>query len=203
MLSNRAIPGFAVSPALKGLATGRISGVPIMAIIAILGVMAASFVLRYTVFGQLLSAVGQNRAAARLAAINNGRVIAAAFIISSVLASLDGLLLGAYIGGAFLEMGQPYLLQSIAAVVLGGTLIFGGSATALGTLFASILLILIVTTMQIIGLPPGAQDIVQGIVVIFVLALAGRQALARRATVDATDGASPKTQASAATAPPE
>ncbi|TPN15026.1 ABC transporter permease [Mesorhizobium sp. B2-1-3] len=184
LLSNRAISGFAVSPLLKTLATGRVAGVPIMAVIAILGVAATSFVLRYTVYGQLLSAVGQNRAAARLAAIRNNRVIASAFIISSVLASLNGLLLGAYIGGAFLEMGQPYLLQSIAAVVLGGTLIFGGSATALGTLFASILLILIVTTMQIIGLPPGAQDIVQGIVVIFVLALAGRQVLSRRAAID-------------------
>ncbi|MBZ9809023.1 ABC transporter permease [Mesorhizobium sp. BR1-1-9] len=186
LLSNRAISGFAVSPLLKTLATGRIADVPIMAVIAILGVAATSFVLRYTVYGQLLSAVGQNRAAARLAAIHNNRVIASAFIISSVLASLNGLLLGAYIGGAFLEMGQPYLLQSIAAVVLGGTLIFGGSATALGTLFASILLILIVTTMQIIGLPPGAQDIVQGIVVIFVLALAGRQVLSRRAAIDPT-----------------
>ncbi|MBZ9739029.1 MULTISPECIES: ABC transporter permease [unclassified Mesorhizobium] len=184
LLSNRAISGFAVSPLLKTLATGRVSGVPIMAVIAIAGVAATAFVLRYTVFGQLLSAVGQNRAAARLAAIRNNRVIASAFIISSVLASLNGLLLGAYIGGAFLEMGQPYLLQSIAAVVLGGTLIFGGSASAVGTLFASILLILIVTTMQIVGLPPGAQDIVQGIVVIFVLALAGRQVLSRRAAVD-------------------
>ncbi|TPL91709.1 ABC transporter permease [Mesorhizobium sp. B2-3-12] len=184
LLSNRAISGFAVSPLLKTLATGRVSGVPVMAVIAIVGVAATAFVLRYTVFGQLLSAVGQNRAAARLAAIRNNRVIASAFIISSVLASLNGLLLGAYIGGAFLEMGQPYLLQSIAAVVLGGTLIFGGSASAVGTLFASILLILIVTTMQIVGLPPGAQDIVQGIVVIFVLALAGRQVLSRRAAVD-------------------
>ncbi|UCI18706.1 ABC transporter permease [Mesorhizobium sp. B2-1-8] len=187
LLSNRAISGFAVSPLLKTLATGRVSGMPIMAIIAIVGVAATAFVLRYTVFGQLLSAVGQNRTAARLAAIRNNRVIASAFVISSVLASLNGLLLGAYIGGAFLEMGQPYLLQSIAAVVLGGTLIFGGSASAVGTLFASILLILIVTTMQIVGLPPGAQDIVQGIVVIFVLALAGRQVLSRRAAVDRTD----------------
>ena len=202
LLSNKAIPGFAVSPALKELATGRICGVPIMAIVAIIGVAATSLVLRYTVFGQILSAVGQNRAAARLAGIRNGPVIASAFIISSVLASLDGLLLGAYIGGAFLEMGQPYLLQSIAAVVLGGTLIFGGSATALGTLFASILLILIVTTMQIVGLPPGAQDIVQGIVVIFVLALAGRQALARRASVDSADGDKDPTP-NAATAPPK
>ncbi|MBZ9995469.1 ABC transporter permease [Mesorhizobium sp. BH1-1-4] len=204
LLSNRAISGFAVSPLLKTLATGRVSGVPIMAVIAIAGVAATAFVLRYTVFGQLLSAVGQNRAAARLAAIRNNRVIASAFIISSVLASLNGLLLGAYIGGAFLEMGQPYLLQSIAAVVLGGTLIFGGSASAVGTLFASILLILIVTTMQIVGLPPGAQDIVQGIVVIFVLALAGRQVLSRRAAVDrAGDDGTLKPEQSAVAIRPE
>ncbi|MBZ9707315.1 ABC transporter permease [Mesorhizobium sp. ESP7-2] len=204
LLSNRAISGFAVSPLLKTLATGRVSGMPIMAIIAIVGVAATAFVLRYTVFGQLLSAVGQNRTAARLAAIRNNRVIASAFIISSVLASLNGLLLGAYIGGAFLEMGQPYLLQSIAAVVLGGTLIFGGSASAVGTLFASILLILIVTTMQIVGLPPGAQDIVQGIVVIFVLALAGRQVLSRRAAVDrAADDGTVKSEPSAAAGRPE
>ncbi|TGV73248.1 ABC transporter permease, partial [Mesorhizobium sp. M00.F.Ca.ET.149.01.1.1] len=63
-----------------------------------------------------------------------------------------------------------------------------------------------VTTMQIIGLPPGAQDIVQGIVVIFVLALAGRQALARRAPADLADGdkdAATKTRADTATALPK
>ncbi|MDR3373557.1 MAG: ABC transporter permease, partial [Ancalomicrobiaceae bacterium] len=50
---------------------------------------------------------------------------------------------------------------------------------ALGTFFASILLILIVSTMQVIGLPPGTQDMVQGVVVILVLALAGRKAIGR------------------------
>jgi len=65
-------------------------------------------------------------------------------------------------------------------VVVGGTLIFGGSATALGTFIASILLILIVTTMQIMSLPPGAQDMVQGVIVIVVLALAGRALVLRR-----------------------
>ena len=105
------------------------------------------------------------------------RVVAIAFVISSVLASLMGLTLGAYVGGAFLEMGQPYLLQSVAAVVIGGTLIFGGSASAIGVFFASVLLILLVTLMQIMQLPPGSQDMVQGVVVILVLALAGREAI--------------------------
>ncbi|WDR01298.1 ABC transporter permease [Devosia algicola] len=174
LLANSAISGFAVSGVLKAIAGGRVYGIPVMVMVAIVCVAAASFVLRFTAYGQMLAAVGQNRAAARLAGIKTGAVIATAFLISSVLASCTGLVLGAYVGGAFLEMGQPYLLQSVAAVVVGGTLIFGGAATAVGTFIASVLLILIVTTMQIMGLPPGTQDMVQGVVVILVLALASR-----------------------------
>lgn len=140
-------------------------------------IILVEFVLQRTVYGRTLSAVGQNRVAARLAGIRVDRVVATAFVISAVLASLMGLVLGAYVGGAFLEMGQPYLLQSIAAVVVGGTLIFGGSASAIGVFFASVLLILMVTLMQIMQLPPGSQDMVQGVVVILVLALAGRDAI--------------------------
>lgn len=173
--ANQAIPGFAVSPTLKYIAGARIEGFPVMAMIVFAIVCVTAYVLKYTAFGRKLSAVGQNRDAARLAGVQCGRIITSAFVISALIASFTGLLLGAYVGGAFLEMGQPYLLQSVAAVVLGGTLIFGGSATALGTLFASVLLILIVTLMQITGLPPGAQDMVQGVVVILVLALAGRE----------------------------
>lgn len=180
LLANRSLDGFAVSPTLKSVASGRIFGFPIMALIAVALVVSLGFVLRHTVFGRQLSAVGQNRAAARLAGVPVNRVIAVAFIVSSTLAALNGLFLGAYVGGAFLEMGQPYLLQSIAAVVVGGTLIFGGSATALGTLFASILLVLVVTIMQIMGLPRGAQDMVQGVVVILVLAVAAGRAYSGR-----------------------
>lgn len=180
LLTNGVIPGFAVSPLLESVVGAKIEGVPVMTLLAVACVLLAAAVLRWTVYGQMLTAVGQNREAARLAGIPNGRVIGGAFLISSVLASLIGLLLGAYVGGAFLQMGEPYLLQSVAAVVVGGTLIFGGSATAFGTFLASILLILIVTTMQIMGLPPGTQNMVQGVVVILVLALAGRDGGGRR-----------------------
>ncbi|HEY9213151.1 MAG TPA: ABC transporter permease [Ancylobacter sp.] len=180
LIANRWAAGFAVSPILKTLATGRVGGFPLMLIIAILAVLIAAFVLRKTVYGRAISAVGQNERAAALAGIPTGRVIATAFISSSLLAALTGMLLGAYVGGAFLEMGSPYLLQSLGAVVLGGSLIFGGSSTAVGTLFGALLLVLIVTTMQIAGLPPGTQDIVQGFVVIAVLALAGGRAVRRR-----------------------
>jgi ribose transport system permease protein len=175
LLSNRAMHGFAVSSILKVIAAGKLIGAPIMLIVCLALILLAEVVLRLTVYGRTLSAVGQNRTAARLAGIRVDRVVTVTFVISSVLASLMGLVLGAYVGGAFLEMGQPYLLQSIAAVVVGGTLIFGGSASAIGVFCASVLLILMVTLMQIIQLPPGSQDMVQGLVVILVLAFAGRE----------------------------
>jgi ribose transport system permease protein len=177
LLANRSIHGFAVSPSLKFLAAGRIAGTPIMLLICVALIIATEFVLRRTVYGRTLSAVGQSRAAARLAGVAVDRVVTIAFVVSAMLASFLGVVLGAYVGGAFLEMGQPYLLQSIAAVVVGGTLIFGGSATAIGVFFASVLLILLVTLMQIMQLPPGSQDMLQGVVVILVLALAGRDAI--------------------------
>jgi len=180
LLANTVIPGFAIAPTLRMVATARVADVPIMVIIAFLAVLVSSFLFGRSAYGRQLSAVGQNKRAARLAGVRTGRVISGAFLFSSVLSSLTGLVLGAYVGGAFLEMGQPYRLQSIGAVVLGGTLIFGGAATAWGTLFGSLLLILIVTTMQIAGLPPGTQDMVQGIVIIAVLALAGGGAIRRR-----------------------
>jgi len=181
LIANRTIAGAVTSPALAFVAGGKVGGVPVIFLIAMAAVALSSLVLGKLAYGRTLSATGQNVQAARLAGIRTGRVTAIAFFISSVLAALDGALLSAYVNGAFLEMGAPYLLQSVGAVVLGGSLIFGGRSTALGTLFGCILLVLIVTTMQIAGLPPGTQDIVQGIVIIGVLALAGRPVLRRLA----------------------
>lgn len=172
LFANRAIKTFAISPILHFIGANRVAGVPVMMLIALAAVAACVYVLNRTVFGRTLTAVGQNQRAAHLAGVRARRVVAASFVISAMLAAFGGLLLSAYVGGAFLEMGIPYLLHSIAAVVLGGSLVMGGSSTAVGTMFGGVLLVLIVATMQIAGLPPGAQDIVEGFVVIGVLALA-------------------------------
>lgn len=173
LFANRALVSYGVSPTLKWVTTAHLGALPVIAIVAIVAVAIASLVLGRLVYGRTLSAVGQNSRAAYLAGIKVTRVVAATFLISSLLAAVDGLLLQAYVGGAFLEMGGPYLLQSLGAVVLGGSLIMGGASTAVGTLFGCILLVLIVATMQVAGLPSGMQDIVQGLVVISVLSLAG------------------------------
>ncbi len=180
LIVNRQVRGFETAPLLGWIAAGRIGEVPVIALVAVIGVVLAAFVLNRTAFGQGLSATGQNLRAAELAGVPTGQSIATAFVVSGTAAALTGALLSAYVGGAFLDMGAPYLLQSVGAVVLGGSLIFGGVSTALGTMFGALLLVLIVTTMQIWRLPTGAQDVVQGIVIITVLAFAGA-GLVRRA----------------------
>ena len=95
-----------------------------------------------------------------------------AYVISGVLAALGGVRLSARVGGDFLEMGNPFLLQSVGAVVVGGSSILGGKATALGTFLGSIFLVMVVTTMQVLRLAGGLQQVAQGILIILVLAVA-------------------------------
>ncbi len=176
LLVNRAVKSAGTPSTLGFLATGRLAGFPVAALLGLAMTALAGFVLLRLAYGRQIGATGQGWDAARLAGVRVGRTLTLAFVLSSLLATLTGVLLSAYAGGAFLEMGSPYLLQSVGAVVLGGTLIAGGSATALGTLFGALLLVLIIVTMQIAGLPPGAQDIVQGVVIILVLALGSGRA---------------------------
>lgn len=180
LLANRRFTTYAVSPILRTLASAHLWGFPAILIFA--GALAAgsAALIGRTRLGRTLMALGQNATAAALAGVCVSRITTIAFMLSGALAAIDGALLSAHAGGAFLGMGRPYPLQSIGAVVVGGTLIFGGSATALGTLLGSVLLVLIVTTMQIAGLPGGVQDMVQGAVIIAVLAAAGI-GLSRRA----------------------
>lgn len=179
LLANSGASSYAVSPVLAALAASRVAGMPTILPTALVVCGAAALLIGRTAYGRRLMALGQSERAAVLAGVRVNSTATVAFLLSGVLAALDGALLSAHAGGAFLEMGAPYLLESVGAVVVGGTLIFGGSATALGTFLGSVLFILIVTTMQIMGLPAGPQDVVEGVVIIAVLAAAGAGGRAR------------------------
>lgn len=181
LLANERSVAFSVSPILRTLAAGRLAGIPVIALlVAVIG-GATAFAFHRTGFGRMLMAVGQSPRAADLARVPVGLITALAFIISGGLAALTGVLLAANAGGAFLNLGRTYLLQSVGAVVIGGSPAFGGRTTVVGTLSGSVLLVLLAAATQIVGLPSGMQEIVQGAVIIAVLAIAGsRAALARR-----------------------
>jgi ribose transport system permease protein len=173
LIANRSLDVFTVSALLRDVANSKWAGVPTILVLALLLITVTGGILKGTSYGRSLMAIGQNATAAHLAGARVGKTVTIAFLISSVLGALDGALLSAHAGGAFLQMGEPYLLQSVGAVVVGGTLIAGGSATALGTFFGSVLLVLIVTTMQVSGWSSGMQEVVQGAIIIAILAAAG------------------------------
>jgi ribose transport system permease protein len=177
LIMNRGFQTYAISPALAAFAGGRLFDIPTIFLFAIVITAAAAYGLHATVYGKSLSAVGQNRQGAYLAGIQVAATTRVAYILSSVLGAIGGMLLSGRVSGAFLEMGSPFALQSIGAVVVGGSSILGGRATALGTLFGSIFLVMIVTTMQVLRLAGGLQDVAQGILIIVVLAIAPLRSL--------------------------
>jgi ribose transport system permease protein len=132
----------------------------------------AMVVIRCAAYGRTLRAVGQSRKAAHLSGIDVDRTVLVAFVISGGLAGLTGPLLAASVGSADLELGNPYLLASVGAVVLGGNRIAGGTATVVGTVLGAILLTLLVTAVTMMGLPIEFQNITRGVVITFVLVVA-------------------------------
>ncbi len=172
LVFNRSFRTYAISPFLVSLVSTRIADVPVLLILALVLSFLAFLLLHRTVFGRSLAAMGQNSDAAHLAGVQVKATRLAAYVMSGALAAVGGVLLSARVGGAFLEMGNPFLLQSVGAVVVGGSSILGGKATALGTFLGSIFLVMVVTTMQVLRLAGGLQQVAQGILIILVLAVA-------------------------------
>lgn len=175
LIYNQRVSTFRISPTLTTLARGRLFDVPTIIVVAVLIAIIIAYVLNRTVFGRSLIAVGQSVDAAGLAGVKVTATQVLAYVASSVLASIVGMLIAARVGGAFLGMGQSYLLETIGAVVIGGSLIFGGRSTVAGTLFGALFLTLVVTVMEVAGLPIGLQNVAKGVLIILVLILAVRR----------------------------
>lgn len=160
------------APLLVDFVSVRIFGIPLIALVFIALTVLTAFLLRRSIFGRSVLAIGQNREAARLAGLAVRPTLALVYLASGVLAALAGILLSAYSGGAALNMGGDYLLMSIAVVVLGGTSIAGGQASPAGLWGAAILLDLVVTMLNVFGVGAGLRFVVTGVIIIGVLAVA-------------------------------
>ena len=143
---------------------------PFFVVLAVGGLV--SLMVRRTPYGRRLLAVGQSRRAAHLAGIAVDRTILLAYMLSGALAGLTGAFLAASVGSADLELGNPFLLTSVGAVVLGGNRIAGGTASVVGTVLGAILLTLLVVAVTVAGLPIEAKHIASGLVITVVLVAA-------------------------------
>ena len=173
-------PKDSASAPMRYLATGfTIPGVPNAVVMwAIVGA-ATVFVLSRTTFGRSIYGIGNRERAAYLSGINTRRVVMITFAISGGLSAFGGVLLAGYGGKAAQSMGDAYLLPSIAAVVLGGTSILGGSGSYLGTVAGVILITLLQSILSVVQMPEFGRQIVYGVVIIGMLMLYGRERLYR------------------------
>lgn len=161
-----------VDPGLVAFTRARVLGVSVLGLLCVLVAVVAGFVLFRTSFGRAVQAVGQNVRAARLAGLPVGRVVAASYAVCALLAALAGILLGAF-STPNLDLGQPYLLNSIAIVVLGGSLISGGRSTVTGVWGAGLFFVLLLTLLDVLGVGAALQNVVKGLLIILVLVLVG------------------------------
>jgi ribose transport system permease protein len=160
-------------PAFAAFTVLRMGGVPVLAI-ATLGLTAiAGTLLHRTVYGRSVLAIGQNMRAARLAGIRVNHVRLLTYLLCAVLGSLCGALLASFTGGSSLDMGDEYLLSSIAVVVIGGTSVAGGAANLPGIWGASLFLFMVVTLLNTSGFGAGLQDVMTGLIIIIVITMAG------------------------------
>jgi ribose transport system permease protein len=131
-------------------------------------------VLNRTTLGRKAYAVGNNEIAAYLSGVRTQHVLIGAFVLSGVLNAMAGLMLAGNAGRSFNEMGETFLLPAIAAVVVGGTSILGGSGKYIGTIAGVIIIRLLDAALNIVQVSPAARDIIFGLVILAMLFLYGR-----------------------------
>ena len=125
-----------------------IAGVPLLAILTVLFTIGASIALHRTIWGRSVVGIGQNQRAARLAGLKVEPVRCATYALCGALGGLNGALLAGYFRGANVDIGNEYLLASIAVVVIGGTSVSGGRANLPGVWGGALFLVLLLDHAQ-------------------------------------------------------
>lgn len=159
-------------PMIAAFSTATPFGLPLIAGLALLLAILAQATLTRTIYGRSVLAIGQNRQAARLAGLPVTAVAVATYALSGLTSAVCGILLASFSGGASLDMGQEYLLTSIAVVVIGGTAVAGGRASVAGIWGASLFLFLLVSMLNGFGFGAGGRTLLTGLIIIGVVAAA-------------------------------
>jgi ribose transport system permease protein len=167
-------------PAFASFTSLQVAGIPVIGIIALLLTAVVAVLLRRTVYGRSVLAVGQNQRAATLAGLPVEWTRIATYALCGSLAALNGALLAGYFRGANIDIGNEYLLGSIAVVVVGGTAVSGGDAKLPGLWGAALFIVLLLTMLNTYGASPGLRLLLTGLIIIAVIVVAGGEKSARR-----------------------
>jgi ribose transport system permease protein len=151
---------------LTWLGNGTVLGVPVLVIVTIIVIAVFHYLLSETLFGQYTYAIGGNRQATLRAGVNVRRVTITLYLLSALTAGIDGILYTGRFAAGAPQAGEPLLLDSIAAVVIGGASLFGGSGTIIGTIIGALIIAVIQYGLVFLNVEPFWQFIAVGLVII-------------------------------------
>ena len=151
------------------MGSGNVLGFPAGSIIALLVVAAGWVILKHTGFGRAIFAVGGNREAARVSGINVDRTKIMVYTLAGLLAAIAGLVLVGRMNSANALMADGAELQSISAVVIGGTDLFGGEGGVIGSLFGALIMGILRNVLNLHNMQDFAQRVVMGLLIIGVV----------------------------------
>jgi ribose transport system permease protein len=166
----------AVSPLMTRLiARPLVLGIPGAIIIWIVFAGLMWLLLERTAFGKYLFAIGTNRTTARLSGVSVIGMVLATYTLAGALSGLGGFLVVGNTGVVFINLGNPFLFPSIAAVAVGGTLLSGGKGSYFGTMAGALVLTLITSLLTTMQMPDSVRRMVLGGTLLILISIYGRQ----------------------------
>jgi len=169
LLVAKGRPISGMSKSFRFIGAGMIGPIPFPVILFLGSVIIAAIILRRTVFGRYIYAIGGNEEAALLSGIRVDRYKVSAFTILGFLSALSGLILTSRLNSGELVAGEGYELDVIASVVIGGTSMMGGEGGVYGTLIGALLIGVISNGLNLLGVQPYWQMIVRGSIIILAV----------------------------------
>uniref|UniRef100_UPI00286E60BF ABC transporter permease n=1 Tax=Deinococcus sp. TaxID=47478 RepID=UPI00286E60BF len=160
-----------LSPAFRTIGQGFVGPIPVPVFIFAGVALLFWWVLKYTTFGRYIYAVGGNERSARTSGVNTRGVLFGAYIIAGSLAGLAGLILTARTTSALPQAGVSYELDAIAAVVIGGTSLSGGTGSVLGTVIGALIIGVINNGLDLLGVSSYYQQVIKGVIIITAVLL--------------------------------
>jgi ribose transport system permease protein len=168
---TKAQEGRTVPETVTTLGSDSVFGIPLIAVVAGACALIGWFILSRTTLGRSAYAIGGNREAARVSGIRVERVKWSIYVFSGLMAAIAGFMLTGRQGSANALMGEGMELQSIAAVVVGGTNLFGGEGTIGGTIIGVLIIGVLNNGLNILGVADFWQRVVNGSIIVAVVAL--------------------------------
>jgi len=154
---------------LAQLGRGSVIGIPIPVIIYIICIIIIELILKRSMFGRQLIAVGGNGTASRFTGINDRKVVLMTFVLSGVMSAMGGILLGGRVGAAQNTIGEGYEFEVITGVILGGTSLLGGSGSVVKTFVGVLIMGVLKNGFVMIGFPYYIQWIAQWLIIVLVV----------------------------------